>query len=74
MKPMQDFRFHHNVDEICALLGYYVMYIGNSLPKFQVNLMVPSTRVKKSKNFMILEDGSDKLAWNAGMELPLYAV
>ena len=54
--------FRHNVDEICALLGYYIMYSGNSLPTFWVNLMVPSTRFKKSKNFMILEDGTDTLA------------
>jgi len=66
--------FHHNVDEICALLGNYIMYSGNSLPKFRANLLVPSARVKKSKNFMTLEDGTDTLAWNVGMELPLYAV
>jgi len=41
--------FHHNVDKICALLGYYAAYSGNSLPTFQDNLLVPSSKVKISK-------------------------
>jgi len=31
---------------------------------FRANLLVPFTRVKKSKNFMTLEDGTDILALN----------
>jgi hypothetical protein len=54
--------FHHNVDEICTLLGYYVIYSGNFLLTFWANLLVPSTRVKKSKNFMTIQDGTDRLA------------
>ena len=34
--------------EVCALLGYYTSYGGNSLLKGQDNLSVPSSRVKKS--------------------------
>jgi hypothetical protein len=41
--------FCHNVDEICALLGYYTVYSANSVPTFQDNLQVPSSRVRKSK-------------------------
>jgi hypothetical protein len=37
------------VDGICAVLGYYTEYSGNSLPTFQDNLSVSSSRVKKSK-------------------------
>ena len=40
--------FHRKVDEICALLGYYAAYSGNSLPMFLDNISVPSSRVKKS--------------------------
>jgi hypothetical protein len=32
--------------EMCALLGYYAAYGGNTLPTFQDNLSVPSSRVK----------------------------
>jgi len=35
--------------EICATLGYYAAYCGNSLPTFRNNLSVPSSRVNKSK-------------------------
>ena len=41
--------FRREVNEICALLGYYSTYSGNSLPKFSGNLSVPSSRVKESK-------------------------
>jgi len=37
--------FRRQVDEICAPLGYYVAYSGNSLPTFLDNLPVPSSRV-----------------------------
>jgi len=33
--------FRRGVDEICALLGYYAAYSGNSLPAFRDNLSVP---------------------------------
>jgi len=39
---------HHEVDVICALLGYYAAYSGNSLSTFRDNLSVPSSGVKKS--------------------------
>ena len=35
-------------DKICALLGYYAAYSGNSLPTFRDNLSDTSSRVKKS--------------------------
>jgi hypothetical protein len=40
--------FRRDVDEIGALLGYYAASSGNTLPTFQDNLSVPSSRVKKS--------------------------
>jgi hypothetical protein len=38
-----------SINEICALLGYYAAFDGNSVPKFRDNPSVPSSRVKKSK-------------------------
>jgi len=32
--------FLREVDEICAFLGYYAAYSGNSLPTFRDNLSV----------------------------------
>jgi hypothetical protein len=40
---------HHEAEEICALLGYYGAYSGNSLPMFRDNLLVPSSKVNKFK-------------------------
>jgi hypothetical protein len=48
--------------EICAVLGYYVAYGGNSLPTFRDNLSVT------------LENVTYRLPRKAGKELPLYAV
>jgi hypothetical protein len=41
--------FRRDVDEICALLGYYAALSGGSVPRFRDNLSVPSSRIKKSK-------------------------
>jgi hypothetical protein len=52
--------FHREMDEICALLGYYAAYGGNLLPMFRDNLSALSSMVKKSKkkrNFLTLESG-----------------
>ena len=38
--------FRRDVDEICVFLGYYAASSGNSLPTFQDNLSVPSSRPK----------------------------
>jgi hypothetical protein len=67
--------------EIWALLGYYAVSSGNSVPPFQDNLLVPSSRVKESKN----KAGEEGTSWplkmgpigfpqNLGTELPLDAV
>jgi hypothetical protein len=42
-------RFRRDVDENCALLGYYAPSSGNPLPTFRDNVSVPSSRIKKSK-------------------------
>jgi hypothetical protein len=41
--------FRHDVDYICALLGCYAALSRNSVPTFQDNVSVPSSRVKKFK-------------------------
>jgi hypothetical protein len=46
MRVIWDFR--REVGEICALLGYYAAYSGNSLPAFRANLSVPSLGLNKS--------------------------
>jgi hypothetical protein len=38
--------FRRKLEEICALLGYYAAYDGNSLPMFLNNLSVLSSRNK----------------------------
>ena len=38
--------FRREVDENCALLGYYAASSGNSLPTFRDNLSIPSSRVE----------------------------
>ena len=40
--------FLREVDEMCALLGNYAAYSGNSLLTFRDNLSVTSSRVQKS--------------------------
>jgi hypothetical protein len=35
--------FRRDVDEICALLGYYAASNGNHLPTFRDNVSVPSS-------------------------------
>jgi hypothetical protein len=39
---------HSDVDEIYPLLGYYTALSGNSVQTFRDNLLVPSSRAKKS--------------------------
>jgi hypothetical protein len=41
--------FRRDVDEICALLGYYAASNGNPLPTFREKASAPSSRVKKYK-------------------------
>jgi hypothetical protein len=66
--------FLHDVDVICALLGYYATLSGRSVPMFRDNFSVPSSRVKTFfLDFLSLEDGTDKLSRNIGTELPLNA-
>jgi hypothetical protein len=38
--------FRRDVDQICALLGYYATSNGNPLPTFLGNVSLPSSRVK----------------------------
>jgi hypothetical protein len=47
-------------DKISAFLGYYAASSGNLLATFWGNLLVPSSRVKKSKDLLSLEDETDR--------------
>jgi hypothetical protein len=51
--------FLRDVDEICALLRYYAALSGSSVSTFRDNLSFNSSTVKKSKNFLTFEDGTD---------------
>jgi hypothetical protein len=71
--------FRRDADVICTLLGYYATLSDISVPTFQNNRSVPSSRVKKSKkkafflDFLTLEDGTYRLSRNVGTDLPLNA-
>jgi hypothetical protein len=70
--------FRREIDESCALLGCYAAISGNLLPKFQDNLLVPSSGVKNPPllddfGFLSPEDGTDKLSRNVGKNIPLLA-
>jgi hypothetical protein len=54
--------FRREVDENCALLGYYAADIVNSLPIFRDNLSLPSSSVKNPIRFLTFEDGTDRLS------------
>jgi hypothetical protein len=55
---LHDLRLLLQVDEVCALLGFYAAYSGNSLPTCQHNISVPSSGVKKSVIYRRLKMGS----------------
>jgi hypothetical protein len=63
--------FRCDADENCILLGCCTASNGNSLPVFQDNLCVQSSRVPFG--FLTLIDGTDRLSQNVGKELPLLA-
>jgi hypothetical protein len=44
-----DFSFRREVEAICAILGYYAAYSGNSLTMFRDNLSASSSMIKKYK-------------------------
>jgi len=60
--------FRREVDESCALLGYYAASGCNILPTFRDNVSVPSSRVK---NLGLL---TDSLSRNVRKELLIPAV
>jgi hypothetical protein len=64
------FFFEIHLHEFCVLLGYYAAWSGSCVPAFRDNLSAPLSRVL---DFLILEDGTDRLSLNVGTELPLNA-
>jgi hypothetical protein len=71
MRHIHDFRLCSDVDEICAVLGYYAASSGNPSPTFWDSVSVQSSRVKQS---LTLEDRTDTLSQNVGKRLTLNAV
>jgi len=68
--------FRHGADELCALLGSYAPWIGNSVPAFRDNLSSPSSRVrlpKKNLDYLTSVDGTDRLSLNIGTDLATHA-
>jgi len=59
--------FRCEVDEICALLGYYATYSGNSLATAQ-----PKGPNFKGEDFFTPEDRVDKLSRNAIISCAIY--
>jgi hypothetical protein len=47
--------FRLDTDDICAILGYYAAYSGNSVPTFRDNLSDSFSKVKKSKNNELID-------------------
>jgi len=60
--------FRHEVDDHCALLGYYAASGGDFSPTFRDNISIPSSRVK---NLLLL---TDRLSRNFGKELLILVV
>jgi hypothetical protein len=56
--------FCREVEENCALLGYYAARSGNCSPTFRDYLSVPFLKAK-------VKDGADRFSRNVGKELPL---
>jgi hypothetical protein len=54
--------------ENCPLVGYYAASSGNLLPMFQDNLShLQGSRIqKRSKGFLTLADGTNRLSRNVG--------
>jgi len=57
----------YEVNENCALQGYYAASSRNLLPTFRDNLSVHF-------GFLNYEDGIDRLSQNVGKKLPLLAL
>jgi hypothetical protein len=62
--------FSCDVQDNCILLGCFAASSGNSLPAFQDNLCVQSSRVPFG--FLTLKDGTDRLSQSIGKELPQF--
>ena len=60
--------FHLELDDNCALLGYYAAYSGNFLPSFREEFSVLSSKLTKS---LTPDEATDRLSRNVGKELPL---
>jgi hypothetical protein len=62
--------FSCDLEENCNFLGSLAASSGNSLPAFQDNLSVQSSRVPFG--FLTLKDGTDRLSQSIGKELPQF--
>ena len=69
--------FEEGTNQNNSLLGCDAGSSGNFLPTFRDNLSVPSLRGENSKyfpEFLIFEDGTDRLSRNFGKKSPLLAL
>jgi hypothetical protein len=57
--------FRPKADENCAVLGYCTAYSGNFVLTFEDMQCSPNFN---DQQFLILEDGSDRLSRNVGMD------
>jgi hypothetical protein len=59
--------FRRDVDEICALLGYYAALGGSSVPTFRDYLTVPIFKGQElQEDFVTFEDETDRLSQKVG--------
>jgi len=66
--------FRREVDENCAVLGYYAASSDNSLPTFRDKLSVPSSTGRNPTKILEHVNGTDRVPRNVGKELqPLAA-
>jgi len=60
------------INNICALLGYYTAYSGNSIPNFWEKFSLPSASFLEN-GIDSFEDAIVSLSRNVGTESPHYA-
>ena len=66
--------FCHGVNEICAVLGFYTVYIGSLLLIFWDNIIPIFMGQAVFLNCLTHEDGSNRLSQNVGNKPPFCAL
>jgi hypothetical protein len=65
--------YKHNID---LLQGCYAAYVGSWSQMFWESLLVLPSNVKQWPllDFLTFENGTDRLSWSSGNQLPTYAI